>query len=456
MTASSVQWVHMVGIGGAGMSGIAKVLAEQGLKVSGSDLQSTEVTCKLAEQGVVVYAGHSSENLKPGVDLVVASSAIPPTNCELAAARQAGIPILKRGQMLAYIVNNMQTIAVAGAHGKTTTTSMVFKALSGAGQDPTFILGGELQGSQLGAQLGQSAYAVVEADESDGSFLELTPYIAVITNVEDDHLDFYGSRENIRQAFRHYFDRVKAGGFALVCGDDPEVQQLLDDEIAARVVRYGAAENNDYYFTNWESRRMGSYCQVYHQGRRLGSLQLSVPGRHNTINAMAAVAAVCELGLPYEAAARSLQEFSGAKRRFHLVGTRNDITVVDDYAHHPTEIAATIAAARQAHQGRLTVIFQPHRFTRTQIMGERLGKSLTGADTVIITDIYSAGEAAIPGVSSQSVYDAACGTDAQVYYVPDKEGIVPLVADRSRPGDLIITMGAGDVWKLGKKILEKI
>lgn len=456
MTASSVQWVHMVGIGGAGMSGIAKVLAEQGLKVSGSDLQSTEVTCKLAEQGVVVYAGHSSENLKPGVDLVVASSAIPPTNCELAAARQAGIPILKRGQMLAYIVNNMQTIAVAGAHGKTTTTSMVFKALSGAGQDPTFILGGELQGSQLGAQLGQSAYAVVEADESDGSFLELTPYIAVITNVEDDHLDFYGSRENIRQAFRHYFDRVKAGGFALVCGDDPEVQQLLDDEIAARVVRYGAAENNDYYFTNWESRRMGSYCQVYHQGRRLGSLQLSVPGRHNTINAMAAVAAVCELGLPYEAAARSLQEFSGAKRRFHLVGTRNDITVVDDYAHHPTEIAATIAAARQAHQGRLTVIFQPHRFTRTQIMGERLGKSLTGADTVIITDIYSAGEAAIPGVSSQSVYDAACGTDAQVYYVPDKEGIVSLVADRSRPGDLIITMGAGDVWKLGKKILEKI
>lgn len=456
MTASSAQWVHMVGIGGAGMSGIAKVLAEQGIKVSGSDLQSSEVTRKLADQGVIVYMGHSSANLKPGVDLVVASSAIPQDNSELAAARQAGIPILKRGQMLAYMVNNMQTIAIAGAHGKTTTTSMVYKALSGAGQDPTFILGGELQGSQLGARLGQSNYAVVEADESDASFLELTPYIAVITNIEDDHLDYYGSTENIRQAFRRYFDRVKAGGLALVCGDDPEVQQLLKDEIATRVVRYGAAENNDYYFTDWEARMMGSHCQVYHQGRHLGSLQLSVPGWHNTLNAMAAVAVVCELGLPYESALRALQEFSGAKRRFHLVGSKNDITVIDDYAHHPTEIAATIAAARHAHQGRLTVIFQPHRFTRTQLMGERLGKSLTGADTVIITDIYSAGEAAIPGVSSQTVYNAACGAEARVYYVPDKEAVVPLVAECSQPGDLIITMGAGDVWKLGKNILEKI
>lgn len=456
MTASSVQWVHMVGIGGAGMSGIAKVLAEQGLKVSGSDLQSTDVTSKLSDQGVTVYLGHSSENLKPEVDLVVASSAIPPNNSELAAARQAGIPILKRGQMLAYIVNNLQTIAVAGAHGKTTTTSMVYKALIGAGQDPTFILGGELQGSQLGARLGQSPYAVVEADESDASFLELRPYIAVITNVEDDHLDFYGSTENIRQAFRRYFDCVKEGGFALVCGDDPEVQKLLEQGVSCRVVRYGEGQNNAYYFSNWEARTMGSYCQVFHQGQHLGSLELAVPGRHNTLNAMAAVATVCELGLPFEPAARALQDFSGAKRRFHLVGTKNDITVVDDYAHHPTEIKATIAAARQAHQGRLTVIFQPHRFTRTQLMGERLGKSLIGADTVFVTDIYSAGEAVIPGVSAQAVYDAACGTAARVYYVPDKDAVAPLIVQQSKPGDLIITMGAGDVWKLGKTILEMI
>ncbi|HCF51267.1 MAG TPA: UDP-N-acetylmuramate--L-alanine ligase [Syntrophomonas sp.] len=456
MTASSVQWVHMVGIGGAGMSGIAKVLAEQGLKVSGSDLQSTDVTRKLADQGVTVYLGHSSANLKPGVDLVVASSAIPKDNSELTAARESGIPILKRGQMLAYMVNDLQTIAVAGAHGKTTTTSMVFQALCGAGLDPTFILGGELQGSQLGARLGKSPYCVVEADESDASFLELRPYIAVITNIEDDHLDFYGSTENILKAFRRYFDCVKNGGFALVCGDDTEVQKLLAQEVSSRVVTYGEGTANDYYFTDWEAREMGSRCQVFKRGLRLGSLHLSVPGRHNTLNAIAAVAAACELGLPYEPAARALQEFSGAKRRFHLVGQKNDITVIDDYAHHPTEIEATIAAARQAHKGRLTVIFQPHRFTRTQLMGERLGKSLVGADTVFVTDIYSAGEPVIPGITAQIVYDAARGAEAKVYYVPDKEALAPLVAGQSQKGDLIITMGAGDVWKLGPIILEKI
>ena len=456
MTASSVQWVHMVGIGGAGMSGIAKVLAEQGIKVSGSDLQKTDVTRRLENQNIIVYQGHSPANLKPGVELVVASSAIPHDNSELLAAREKGIPILKRGQMLARMVNGMQTIAVAGAHGKTTTTSMVYQALCGAGLDPTFILGGELQGSQLGARLGQSPYCVVEADESDASFLELTPYIAVITNIEDDHLDYYGSPENIRKAFRQYFDRVKEGGLALACGDNPQVQMLLAQGISTRVVTYGESSSNDYYFTNWEARQMGSQCRVYHRGQSLGELLLSVPGKHNTLNAVAAVAVAGELGLSYEMAARALQQFSGAKRRFHLVGQKNNITVIDDYAHHPTEIEATIAAARQVHKGRLTVIFQPHRFTRTKFMGERLGKSLLGADTVFITDIYSAGEQAIPGVTAQTVYEAACGSEAQVYYVPDKDAVVSLVAAQSRPGDLIITMGAGDIWKLGAAILEEI
>lgn len=456
MTASSVQWVHMVGIGGAGMSGIARVLAEQGLKVSGSDLQCNDVTRKLADQGVTVYQGHSSSNLKPEVDLVVASSAIPSDNDELTAACQRGIPIIKRGQMLACIVNDRQAIAVAGAHGKTTTTSMLFKALTGGGLDPTFILGGELQGSQLGARLGSSPFCVVEADESDASFLELRPYIAVITNIEDDHMDFYGSMDNMLAAFKRFLAGVKEGGFALVCGDDAQVQRVLAEGVAARVVRYGEGADNDYYFTNWEARGMGSGCEVFHHQQHLGSLQLSVPGRHNTLNAMAAIAAASELGLPFAPIAGALQEFGGAKRRFHLVGRKNNITVIDDYAHHPTEIKATIAAARQGHTGKITVIFQPHRFTRTRLMGARLGEALIGADTIIITDIYSAGEAVIPGVTSQIVYDAARGTHARVYYIPDLQEAVSLVAEQSQPGELIITMGAGDVWRLGSVLLEKI
>lgn len=456
MTASSIEWVHMVGIGGAGMSGIAKVLVEQGFVVSGSDLQCNDVTRKLADQGVTVYLGHSSLNLKKGVDLVVASSAIPNDNHELVAARERGIPIIKRGQMLANIVNDRQAIAIAGAHGKTTTTSMVYKALTGGGVDPTFILGGELQGSQLGARLGKSPLCVVEADESDASFLELRPYIAVITNIEDDHLDHYGSMDNMREAFRLFLTGIKEGGLALVCGDDEQVQQLLKQAIDARVVSYGEGTGNDYYFTNWEVKGIGSKCDVFHHKQYLGSLTLSVPGKHNTLNAMAAVAVALEVGVAFESAAGGLQDFNGAKRRFHLVGRNNGITVIDDYAHHPTEIKATIAAARQCHSGRLTVVFQPHRFTRTRLMGARLGEALLGADAIIITDIYSAGEPAIPGVTSQIIYETALKSHKEVHYVPGLQEAMDLVAGQVQPGELIITMGAGDVWKLGSALLERI
>lgn len=456
MTTSPVQWVHMVGIGGAGMSGIARVLAEQGIKVSGSDLQSSEVTKRLAEIGIIIYQGHAASNLDPGVDLVVVSSAIPQDNSEVIRSQELGIPVIKRGQMLAHIVNGRLGIAVAGAHGKTTTTSMVFLALNGCGLDATFILGGELQGSQLGARMGGSPYCVVEADESDASFLELTPYIGIITNIEDDHLDFYKSMDNLKNAFRQYFACIKPDGFALVCGDDPRIQEILAEGVPCRVVTYGVGEGNDYRYTNWIGEKIGSYCEVSRHKQWVGSMRLSVPGKHNALNALAAVAVAMELRLSFDDAVQALQAFTGAKRRFQLVGNKNDITVVDDYAHHPTEIRATIEAARHVNPSRLVVIFQPHRYTRTQLLGDKLGEALTGADKVVIMDIYSAGEAVIPGVSSDKIYEKASQDNAQVDYIEGFDQVVDHILREARPGDLIITMGAGDVWKLGPEIIEKL
>ncbi|MEN6350664.1 MAG: UDP-N-acetylmuramate--L-alanine ligase [Syntrophomonas sp.] len=456
MTGAAKKWIHMVGIAGAGMSGIAKVLCEQGYKVSGSDLQPGKITNKLEELGVTVYKGHSSSNLGEGVDLVVISSAVPQDNVEVKLARDRNIPVLKRGQMLAHLVNTKKGIAVAGAHGKTTTTSMIYTILAEGGMDPSFIVGGELQGTDLNAKLGSGEYFVAEADESDASFLELKPYIAVVTNIEDDHLDYYKSFDNIRNAFKQFLKQINSFGLAVLFGGD-ECNRQIKDQIQARAVLYGEDPDYDYFLKNWQPNGLGSAFESYSKKEGyLGKVELSIPGKHNALNAMAGIAVARETGISMDRVRDALLKFQGARRRFQIMGNKGKLIVVDDYAHHPTEIKATIEAARNSHQGRLIVVFQPHRYSRTRILGRQLGEALVKADLVIITDVYSAGEPALEGVSGEIVFKAALDAGGNTIYIPGKQEIENYLLENSREGDLIITMGAGDIWQSGLNFLKKI
>lgn len=455
MASTSKQWIHMVGIAGAGMSGLAKVLVEQDFKITGSDFQAENVAANFNELGIKVFQGHSSSNLGEGVDLLVISSAIPQDNVEVKLAKERNIPILKRGQMLATLVNSKKGIAVAGAHGKTTTTSMIYTVLADCGMDPSFIVGGELQGSKLNAKSGSGELFVTEADESDASFLEINPYIAVVTNIEDDHLDFYKSFDNIKNAFEQFVKQVDSQGFTVLCGSD-ECNLHLKQIIPGKAILYGEDHSFDYFLQDWNAEGMGSSFKVYHQAEYLGDVELSVPGKHNALNALAAIAVAVEIGLSFSDIKRALKKFFGARRRFQIMGSHADITVVDDYAHHPTEIKATIAAARAFHKGRVIVVFQPHRYSRTSILGKQLGEAFVGVDKVIFTDVYSAGEQIIPGISGKTVYEAACAVDCNAMYMPSLPEIESYLTKNSRREDLIITMGAGDIWKLGPNLLKNL
>lgn len=446
------QWVHMVGIAGAGMSGIAMILAQRGFRVSGSDLQKNTATDRLEELGIEVFEGHSSSNVKPGIDVLVVSSAIPASNCELVAAINNNIPVMKRGQMLAELVNSGKGIAVAGAHGKTTTTSMIYRVLGECGLDPTFILGGELKDSGLNARVGNSTFAVVEADESDASFLELRPYIAVVTNIEDDHLDYYKTLKNIERAFEQFVTGIQDDGLAVLYGGDPAVQNIKRS-CRARVITYGENPEFDYCLCGWQAEGEGSVFDVWHKHVFLGTVRLSVPGKHNALNALASIATAMELNIDFQAAANALAHFTGAKRRYQLIGTFNQISIVDDYAHHPTEIKATIDAARSVHQGRIIVVFQPHRYTRTRMLGAQLGQALVGADLCIVTEIYAAGESSIPGVNGKTIAEAAQKAGGRCIFLSSFDEMEHYLLQNARACDLIITMGAGDIWKLGHKVL---
>jgi UDP-N-acetylmuramate--alanine ligase len=454
LAADKEQWIHMVGIAGAGMSGIARVLKEQGLKVSGSDLQKNGVSSKLEDIGIQIYEGHQSSNIQEGVDLLVISSAVPPENIEVETAMQRGIPVLKRGEMLARLANANKGIAVAGAHGKTTTTSMVCTVLESCGAEPTYIVGGELQDSDLNAHLGKGEYFVVEADESDASFLSLHPHIAIVTNIENDHLDFYKSFDRIKTAFEMFLQQTDREGFVLLNGADPCLREI-SQTAAGRVLLYGEDSNFDYYLQNWQVQGMGSVFEVYRAGKLLGEINLSVPGRHNAWNALAAVAVATELGHSFETIAASLKNFHGAKRRFQVMGQIGTNLVVDDYAHHPTEIQATIKAASELDFARLLVVFQPHRYSRTQLLAEQFAESFSQADQVIITDVYSAGEKPIAGVDSQLIYKLALQAGANMIYIQTQEEIERFLRREVKDNDLIITMGAGDIWKLGVKLVDK-
>lgn len=450
------QHAHFIGIGGSGMNGIAMILIGLGYKVSGSDLKPSAVTERLEALGATFYTGHSRDNLG-SADLVVASTAIPPDNEELAEAKKRGLKVVHRSEMLAWLMNRQKGIAVAGAHGKTTTTSMLALVFEKNNLEPTIIIGGELADIGGNAKLGRGEYLIAEADESDGSFLKLEPLIEVITNIEDDHLDYYKSVDKIINAFRKFLAKVPENGLAVVCLDDPKLAELLEGFDRPRKTYALDNLEADYIVSNIQLDNNVTSGDIYYQGSYLGTLKLKVPGRHNLSNALAVVAAARFVGLSFDRIAAVLENFSGAGRRFQLTGEVGGIKVVDDYAHHPTEIKATLKAAVQVNTGRVISVFQPHRYTRTSILGERFGEAFTDADIVIVSELYSAGEQPIEGVSAKKIISAIERHDGrEVIFLPTTREIVDFLVRTVRPGDMVITMGAGDIWNAGVELVNRL
>ncbi|HVL90303.1 MAG TPA: UDP-N-acetylmuramate--L-alanine ligase [Actinomycetota bacterium] len=448
--------VHLVGVGGAGMSALARVLVARGATVSGSDIKESRGLAALRALGVRAEVGHRAENLE-GAGALVVSSAIPPHNPELQAARAAGIPVLQRAQVLAMLMRERRGVAVAGTHGKTTTTSMIAMAMRHAGLDPTFLIGGDLNETGTNAHHGTGEWLVAEADESDGSFLWLAPDVAVVTNIEADHLDYYRDEDEIRQAFLSFVANVRPGGTVVLCDDDPGSAGIAD-RIPVTVVRYGIGEGDGWRARVIERGPGGIRAAIARDGEHLGEASLSVAGDHNLRNALAAFAVADLAGVPFETAAEELAVFGGVARRFEFRGLANDITIVDDYAHHPTEIAATLASARERGFDRIVAIFQPHRYSRTEAMGAALGAALAGADLAVVTDVYGAGEQPVPGVTGKRVVDGLLDAvpRARVAYLPLGSDLAGFAARIGRPGDLILTLGAGDITMLADEILDRL
>ncbi len=451
--------IHFVGIGGSGMSGIAELLANLGYEVSGSDAKRTDVTERLEHLGVRVAAGHNARNVG-AVDVVVISSAIRSDNPELVEARTRSIPVIPRAEMLAELMRLRYGIAIAGAHGKTTTTSMIALVLDRAGLDPTAVIGGRLSAFGSNARLGRGDYMVAEADESDRSFLKLSPSIAVITNIDHEHMESYGTWDNLQQAFADFANKVPFYGAVIACVDDPPVRELVS-RLARRVISYGL-EDAEVIGEDMRLEAFGSTCAVVHRtknGRRdtLGKLRLHVPGRHNVLNALATVAVGLEVGVPFSKMASALGEFRGAERRFQTRGEVNGVLVVDDYGHHPTEIAAVLAAAKAGIDRRIVAVFQPHRYSRTQQLLSEFGPAFRGADAIVLTDIYAAGEAPIEGVTIEALADAVrSSVSAPVQLVKAIDDVPAAVAGLSRPGDLVLTLGAGSIGAVGDRILAAL
>lgn len=451
--------LHFVGIGGAGMSAIALVAMELGVAVSGSDAVASENTERVASRGGRVSIGHSAANVGD-VDALIVSTAIAKDNPEVLEARRRGIPVLHRSEALAAIMGQKKGIAISGTHGKTTTTSMMSVAFERAGSHPTWIVGGIVRDLGAGAAYGQGEYLIAEADESDASFLALDPYVTVATNIDNDHLDHYGTFERIVEAFETFLGRTRPNGFALICHDDPNLARLAPT-LPPRLVSYSLGPVSGLGWPNYQATDVrlegwGSSFRVLRSGEEVGTYELSVPGPHNVSNATAVIAVAAELGLPMDKVAAALKDFSGAGRRLQRVGRSAGVDVVDDYAHHPTEIATTLKAARSATpQGRLVVVFQPHRYTRTRDLYRQFGRAFGDADLVVLTGIYPASEAPIAGVTGKLIYDSLEARPGQeVAYVEHLDDVAAYLAPRVRPGDLALTMGAGDVRKVGPALLE--
>jgi UDP-N-acetylmuramate--alanine ligase len=458
---AKIQRIHFVGIGGIGMSGIAEVLLNLGYKVSGSDLRNSAVTQRLASLGADIFEGHRPENVA-GADVVVASSAIVPDNPEISHAHALHIPVIQRAEMLAELMRLKYGIAVAGMHGKTTTTSMVAAVLAGGGLDPTVVVGGRVDALGSNARLGKSQYLVAEADESDRSFLKLSPILAVVTNIDREHMDCYRNMRNVKRAFLDFMDRVPFYGMVVVCNDDPLLRRMLP-QIQRRTVTYGTRRGSDFHIKPGKSvRNPGDYrpisrFDITFKQKPLGEFRLHVPGLHNVLNATAAIAVGVGLDINVDQIRTALENFRGVDRRFQMRGAAAGVTVIDDYGHHPTEVRATLAAARQCGFRKIHVVFQPHRYTRTQLLMDEFAQAFHDADTLFILDIYAASEPPIEGITGEALalHIQEAG-EHEARYAPSFAAAAEAVVAAAHEGDMILTLGAGTVSQLGPMILEKL
>ncbi len=449
--------VHIVGVGGAGMSGIARVMLDRGVPVSGSDAKDSRRLAALQALGITTHIGHNADWVE-GIDTLVVSTAIPASNPERVAAMERGIPILSRAQALAAVMTGYRGVAVTGTHGKTTTTSMLTVALQHCGVDPCFAIGSELNASGANAHVGSGDVFIVEADESDGAFLELSPIAGIVTNIEADHLDHWGTLAAIEEGFDEFARGIHdRGGFLVACADDPGAAAMAQRARAQGVdVRtYGRAEDADFQMMGEQAGPSGWVFEAVHEGVRLGELQMQVPGRHNALNALGAWVAGIGLGLAPEQMRAGLAEFTGTRRRFDLKGVVNDIRVYDDYAHHPTEIAATLNAAREVvGQGRIIVAFQAHHYYRTALFSVEFGEALGLADDVVVMEVFAPGETPIPGASGQTMASHVPLAPEHVVFEPSWSAVAGHLAARARPGDIVMTLGAGDIGLLCSEVID--
>ena len=455
-----IQHIHFVGIGGSGMSGIAEVLLTRGYHVTGSDLASSDVTRRLETLGGTIFIGHDESHVK-GAQVVVVSSAVQDSNPEVVAAKTNVVPVIPRAEMLAELMRLKFGVAIAGAHGKTTTTSLVASVLAHAGLDPTFVVGGKVNAMGTHARLGRSDLLIAEADESDGSFLRLSPSIAVVTNVDREHLDHYGSMDRLEAAFLEFVNKVPFYGAAVLCTDDVRLRAMLP-QMRKRYVTYGIHASSDASVPDFQAteitvQRGVTNFRVRHQGKELGPFRLTIPGVHNVSNALAAIAVALELDAPLDLIRTGMAAFSGVERRFHVRGEKDGVVVVDDYGHHPTEIRLTLTAVKTVWPGRLVVIFQPHRYSRTRDLLDDFAHAFDQADVVYVTPVYAAGESPVTGVSGETLVERIrTAGHPEVHWMENTDGAVSRLIPELQPGDRVLTLGAGDVWKMGVELLRTL
>ncbi len=448
--------IHFVGIGGIGMSGIAELLLNLDYRVSGSDLSSTPITRRLTSLGGTIYEGHRAEQVE-GADVVVTSSAIVKDNCEVTAARKLAVPVIPRAEMLAELMRLKYSVAISGAHGKTSTTSIVASLLGRAGLDPTIVNGGILKGIGTNAVLGKGDYIVAEADESDGSFLKFSPTLAVVTNIDLEHLDFYKNLDDIKDVFLSFLDRIPFYGLAILCLDNEHVQDILP-RIKKRYTTYGITAQADLQAKNIIFDGPRSTYTAYHHGERLGEISLSLPGIHNVYNSLAGIAVGIELSIPFDVIKSALETLQGVQRRLEVKGEVDGIRVMDDYGHHPTEIKTTLTAMKESWPDRRVVVaFQPHRYTRTEALFDDFSRSFYHSDVLVVLPIYAASEQKIEGVDSGKLAEAVSAHGHKdVLFLENFEDCVDHFKNTLREGDILVTLGAGDVWKLGEQVLSAL
>jgi UDP-N-acetylmuramate--alanine ligase len=447
--------IHFVGIGGIGMSGIAELLLNLGYRVSGSDAKMSEITKRLKRLGGDIFKGHAAGNIE-GADVVVFSSAIDRDNPEIRAAGQSSIPVIPRAEMLAELMRLKYSIAIAGAHGKTSTTSIVASVLAAGGLDPTVVIGGKLKGIGSNAVLGQGDFIVAEADESDGSFLKFSPTIAVVTNIDKEHLDFYKDLDEIKDVFLRFLERIPFYGLAVLCLDNEPIQELIP-RMKKRYTTYGVSSQADFQIRDVACGKRKSRFNVYHRGNKMGSIDLNLPGIHNVYNATASIAVGVELNIAFDQIKKALETVEGVQRRLEIKGEANGITVIDDYGHHPTEIKVTLEAVEENWPDRRkVVVFQPHRYSRTRALFDEFTRAFYQSDVLVVMPIYAASEKKIKGVNSRNLCEAIKSHGhKEVIYASGFNAALSYLNQNLHPGDVLLTLGAGDVWKVGEMFLNK-